>query len=43
MSRVEVAPEVREDVDRILEYLKKFEVEEASARIVEIVQGVSVL
>ena len=43
MSRVEVAPEVREDVDRILEHLKKFEVEEASARIVEIVQGVSVL
>ena len=43
MSRIEVAPEVREDVDRILEHLKKFEAEEPSARIDEIVQGISVL
>ena len=43
MSRIEVAPEVREDVDRILEQLKKFEVEEPSVRIDEIVHGISVL
>ena len=43
MSRIEVAPEVREDVDRILEHLKKFEVEEPSVRIDEIVHGISVL
>ena len=43
MSRLEVAPVVREDVDRILEHLKKFEVEEPSVRIDEIVHGISVL
>ena len=43
MSRIEVAREVREDVDRILEHLEKFEVEEPSARIDDIVQGISVL
>ena len=43
MSRIEVAREVREDVDRILEHLEKFEVEDPSARIDEIVQGISVL
>ena len=43
MSRIEVAPEIREDLDRILEHLDQFEVAERSARIDEIVQGVSVL
>ena len=42
MSRIEVAREVREDVDRILEHLEKFEVEDPSAR-EPIVQGISVL
>ena len=43
MSRIEVAPEVREDLDRILEHLNKFDVEEPLVRINEIVHGISVL
>lgn len=43
MSRIEVAPEIREDFDRILEHLNKFAVAEPSVRVDEIVSGVSVL
>ena len=43
MSRIEVAPEVREDLDRILEHLNEFDVEEPSIRINEIVHAISVL
>ena len=43
MSRIEVAPKVREDDCGIPEHLKKFEVKEPSARIDDIVQGISVL
>ena len=43
MSQIELAPEIREDFDRILEHLHKFDVETASARIDEIVRGISVL
>ena len=39
MSRIEIAPEVREDLDRILEHLNRFDVEEPSVRINEIVHG----
>jgi len=43
MSHIELAPEVGEDVDRILEHLYRYEVTNASARIEEIIQGISVL
>lgn len=43
MSRIEFAPEVGEDVDRILEHLAQYEVTDASARIEEIIQAISVL
>lgn len=43
MSRIEFAPEVGEDVDRILEHLDKYEVTDAPARIEEIIQAISVL
>ena len=43
MSLIELAPEIREDFDRILEHLYKFDVEKPSARVVEIVSGISVL
>lgn len=43
MSRVEVAPEVGDDFDRILDHLARHDVENAPARIREIVQALNVL
>ena len=43
MSRIELAPEVGEDVERILEHLYQHDVVNAPARIEEIIQGISVL
>ena len=43
MSHIELALEIREDFDRILEHLQRFDVEKPSARIDEIVSGISVL
>jgi plasmid stabilization system protein ParE len=43
MARVELAPEVAEDFDRILAYQAQREVADATARIVEIVQAIDVL
>ena len=43
MSHIELAPEVGEDIDRILEHLYRYEVTNAYARIEEIIQGISVL
>ncbi len=43
MSRVELAPEIGEDFDRILEHLYRYEVTDAPSRIEEILQGISVL
>ena len=43
MSRIEFAPEVSEDFDRILEHLARYEVGDAPARIEQIVQAISVL
>ena len=43
MSRIEVAPEVREDLERILEHLVEFDVAEPSVRINEIIHAISVL
>ncbi len=43
MSRIEFAPEVRDDFDRILDHLAQHDVESRAARISEIIQGISVL
>ena len=43
MARVEVAPEVAEDFDRILEYQTQHNVADATARVLEIVQAIDVL
>jgi plasmid stabilization system protein ParE len=43
MSRVEVAPEVTDDFDRILDHLAQYGAEDAAARIGEIIQAFDVL
>lgn len=43
MSRIELAPEVFGDLERILEHLEQYEVENLSARANEIIQAVAVL
>ena len=43
MARVELAPEVADDFDRILEHLSKYHVEDASSRVQDIIAAISVL
>jgi toxin ParE1/3/4 len=43
MSRIELAPEVAEDIERIYEHLAQYEVENISTRIQEIIQAIAVL
>jgi toxin ParE1/3/4 len=43
MARIELAPEVFDDFERFFEHLAKFEVENAPARIGEIVQAIQIL
>lgn len=43
MARVELAPEVADDFDRILEHLGKYQVEDASSRVHDIIAAISVL
>jgi plasmid stabilization system protein ParE len=43
MARVEIAPEVGDDLDRIFDYLAKHDADGAPARIREIIQAISVL
>lgn len=43
MSRMEIAPEVLEDFDRILDHIARFDVGSASERIGEILQAVQTL
>ncbi len=43
MSRIELAPEVRDDFDRILDHLDQYQVENPVARIYEIVAAIGVL
>lgn len=43
MSRIELAAEVGEDFDRILEHLAQYQVENPEARIREIVEAINVL
>ena len=43
MSHVEFAPEVADDLDRILDHLAAYEVEDAGSRIQDIIAAISVL
>ncbi|MDN5849745.1 MAG: type II toxin-antitoxin system RelE/ParE family toxin [Nitrococcus sp.] len=43
MTRIELAPAVAEDFDRVLDHLSHYEVADAPARIEEILKGISVL
>jgi toxin ParE1/3/4 len=43
MARVELAPEIFDDFDRFLQHMAQFEIQDAPARIGEIVQGIEVL
>jgi toxin ParE1/3/4 len=43
MARIELAPEVLDDIDRFLDHMARFETEDAPARIGEIVQAIQIL
>ena len=43
MSRIELAPEVGDDFDRILDYLAQYQVENPALRIREIIEALNVL
>jgi toxin ParE1/3/4 len=43
MSRIELAPEVGDDLDRIFDHLAKYDVDDAPSRIREIIQAIAVL
>jgi plasmid stabilization system protein ParE len=43
MSRIELAPELGEDIDRILDHLTRYAVDDAPSRIREIIQAIDVL
>lgn len=43
MSRIELAPEVGDDFDRILDHLARYQVENLAARIREIIEAINVL
>jgi toxin ParE1/3/4 len=43
MARIELAPEVADDLDRIFDHLAKFDVENAPARIRDIIDALDVL
>lgn len=43
MSRIELAPEVGDDLERILDHLAAHDVDDAPERIREIIQAISVL
>ena len=43
MTRIELAPEIREDFDRILDHLAGHAVEDAPGRIREIIQAIDAL
>ncbi len=43
MAKIELAPEVGDDIERILDHLAQYQVEDAPARIHEIIQAIAVL
>ena len=42
-SRIELAPEVGDDIERILEHLARYDAEDANSHIQEIIQAIAVL
>lgn len=43
MARIELAPEIQDDFDRIFDHLSKYAVEDVPGRIREIIQAIDVL
>lgn len=43
MSRIEIAPEIGEDIQRILDHLEQHAVEDSSERIAEIIEAIAIL
>lgn len=43
MAKIELAPEVGDDIERILDHLAQYQVEDTPARIQEIIQAIAVL
>jgi toxin ParE1/3/4 len=43
MSRIEVAPEVGDDLDRIIDHLAQHDVDDTHLRVEEIIQAIAVL
>jgi len=43
MARIELAPEVLDDFERFFDHMARFDVQDASARIAEIIQAVQIL
>jgi toxin ParE1/3/4 len=43
MSRIELAPEVGDDFERVLDHLARYQVENPAARIREIIEAINVL
>jgi toxin ParE1/3/4 len=43
VARIELAPEIQDDFDRIFEHLSKYAVEDVPGRIREIIQAIDVL
>lgn len=43
MTRIEFAPEVREDIDRIIEHLEKFDASRIEERIDDIIDAIAIL
>jgi len=43
MARIELAPEVLEDFDRIFDHLARFDVQDAPERIGEIIEAIQIL
>ena len=43
MARIELAPEILDDFDRLFDHMTRFEVRDASARIGEIIQAIQIL
>lgn len=43
MTRIEMAPEVLEDFDRVLDHLARFQVDDAPARIAAILEAIQIL
>jgi toxin ParE1/3/4 len=43
MARIELTPEVLDDVDRFLDHIAQFEIQDAPQRIAEIIQAIQIL